>query len=101
MNNDRNDWETILGKLTQESKPDRMGPALSLLNGIFVFGIFNGMTALSVMLSNMAVNSAWPNLDIFEPGIGYGQAFAVTGTFWMFYMLKVMISHAVGGQRGN
>lgn len=94
------EWETILSKLTEEkeAKQPFAGP---LTVGIISFCLFNAFTALVVMLLNDTVNSAWENVDLFRPGIGYSDALALTGLLWVLYFLKVGVFTAIGKSNGS
>lgn len=89
------DWEKVLNKLTAENKKTpSQGKASSL--GVVSFLIMNAMSALAFMRLNSTVNSAWENVELFRPGIGYVDAFAVTGVLWFAFLLKVAIRSTFG-----
>ena len=89
------DWETILSKLTEE-KESKQSVVGSFTGGIFAFAAFNALSALAVMLLNATINRAWENFEFLRPGIGYADAFSLTGLIWLLYFLKVGVSMAFG-----
>lgn len=97
MNNRKEDWEEVLSRLTQENTPRRKTDGVSgLIAGIFAFSLLNGITAVALMIINSVLESAWPNMEAISPGIGYRDAFTVTGLLWLVFLIRTAIIMGVG-----
>ena len=94
------EWETILSKLTEE-KQSKQPVVASFTAGIFGFAVFNALSALALMFINSTVIRAWENVELFSPGIGYADAFSLTGLVWLLYFLKVGVSTTIGKSNGS
>ena len=53
------------------------------------------------MVINSTVIRAWENVELFSPGIGYADAFSLTGLVWLLYFLKVGVSTTIGKSNGS
>tara|TARA_R110000744_G_scaffold106254_2_gene202527 strand:+ start:439 stop:750 length:312 start_codon:yes stop_codon:yes gene_type:complete len=89
------DWEKVLSKLTEENAETRPHPATAYI-GLVSFVVVTALSALAVMRINSTVNRAWEDMEVFRPGIGFVDAFVITGLVWFLFLLKVSISEAVG-----
>lgn len=94
------DWEKVLSKLTEENSETRSSPSNAYV-GIVTFVVVNALSALAIMRINSTVNRAWDNIAVFRPGIGYVDAFVLTGLVWFLFLLKVGISQAVSRSYDN
>ncbi len=94
------DWEKVLSKLTSENEKSSSQTGAAPV-GILAFILVNAISALAVMVLNSTVNRAWENIEAFQPGIGYVDAFAFSGLVWVLFLLKIGISSAVGSSNDN
>jgi hypothetical protein len=74
--NDNNEFDKIIHKMTQgnegsHKKNSSIPRFLTLLGGLAVISFFGGTI---LMLFNMTINNAYPNLHAIKPGIGFMNA---------------------------
>ena len=74
--NDNNEFDKIIQKMTQgndgsHKKNSSIPKFLTLLGSIAVISFFGGTI---LMLLNMIINNAYPNLHAIKPGIGFMNA---------------------------
>lgn len=97
MNNRKEDWEEVLSRLTQENTPKRKTDGVAgMIAGILAFSLLNGITAVVFMVINSVLESAWPNLEAISPGIGYRDAFTVTGLLWLVFFIRMAVIMSLG-----
>ena len=56
-------------------------------SGVVAAGVISFFGGTIVMLLNMIVNSAYPNLGDFEPGIGYWNATRLFFLSWILFAI--------------
>ena len=54
--------------------------------------------ALLLMLGNMAINNAWENLTVFNPGIGWWDSVLVGVVLWLAYSVKGTLDKHIRGR---
>ena len=95
MSSKNQDWEQVLSRLTAENTTKQKSTNI-FVNSVLTLLIMNLLSAASVMFLNTTINSAWENIDIFSPGIGFVEAFSLTGLLWFLFMLKTGVVLAMG-----
>ena len=88
MNTD-NEFDRMINRMSQGDPSDRRrsggaGKFLSLMSAIAVISFFGGLV---IMVLNAVVNDAYPNLNDFEPGIGYWNATRLFFLSWVFFAI--------------
>ena len=77
---------TLNMETSEESKPESANDEFTLtrqligLSVIFIMCVIP--TVVGLYLGNIVINSAWPNLGFFDPGIGILDAVLLSGVFW-------------------
>lgn len=99
MSNNNPDWDRIVKKL-EKSKPRPIDSLGAVLLGAVLFISLGGLV---VMLTNMVIVSAWPNLTALNPGIGYRNACALFSLVWVYTTMRssIAISVAKRGMDGQ
>jgi len=74
--NDNNEFDKIIQKMTQDNEDTHkrnssISKFLTILSGVTVISFFGGTI---LMLLNMTINNAYPNLHAIKPGIGFMNA---------------------------
>lgn len=88
MSSRNNDWEEILSRLAKEDNNPQRPRSSDAFPAFLAINIIIAITAVLVMLGNMVVNSAWPSLDAFRPGIGYRDSWFASSIMWTFFLIK-------------
>lgn len=88
------DWSRFTGKLSSDLDANvqqvvKQSAFVTFLQSVFGFAFLAGIGALGMMFLNSIVNSAWPNLMAFRPGIGYTDAFLVSTILWILFAVKL------------
>ena len=96
--NDNNDFDQIIQRMSQSDFPETTKPfmlraMMGLMGAIFLISFFGGAV---IMLINMIINDAYPNLGDFEPGIGYWNAVRL---FFFSWVLFAMVKGLIGMQK--
>ena len=84
-----NEFDRMINRMTQGDPPHKQrsssaGKFLSLISAITVVSFFGGLV---IMVLNTVVNDAYPNLNYFEPGIGYWNATRLFFLGWVFFAI--------------
>ena len=88
------EWEKVLNQLTENNKPKSnvtVGNIIAALISLASISAFGGM---AIMLLNMVINEAWPNLTLFQPGIGYRHGAAIFALWLVWFGFKNVITNA-------
>ena len=95
--NNSSDWESLLSSLTEENRENSQESPkfLAFTSAIFAFISLVGVSAVAVMLINMVINSAWPELTALSPGIGYRNAAFLSALIWFITFIKLGITSNV------
>jgi len=89
------EWERVLNQMTENSQPKprvTLGTLISALISVAAVSAFGGM---ALMLLNMVVNSAWPNLDVLRPGIGYRHGAAIFAIWFIWFGFKTQVANNI------
>lgn len=100
MSNKGFNWEKAMDQFTSEVEqlnnnkkaPKRKNFFMVMLDAIISIGIISSIGGLFLMLVNMIVNTAWPSLDAFDPGIGFRHATWLFACFIVIYMLILSVT---------
>lgn len=95
MSSGNQDWEQVLSRLTAENTTKKKSTNI-FVNSVITLLIMNSLSALAVMFLNTVINQAWENIDILRPGVGFVEAFSLTGLLWFLFMLKTGVVLAMG-----
>ncbi|MEL0099313.1 MAG: hypothetical protein VW907_07150 [Opitutae bacterium] len=91
------EWEKVLNRLSQDNK--RGSLVATTVSAIFAMSLVSGIIAFSAMLVNAAVLRAWPTITVFNPGIGYSDAFVISAATLVASMMFSAVLSAV--KRGS
>jgi len=90
------EWENLINKMTNPQTSSKTQNSISVINAVFTLALFNGLTALMLMLGNMIAVNAWPEFDAISPGIGYRDAYLISLVIWGWSILRAAIFGAIG-----
>lgn len=103
MSNKGFNWEKAMDQFTSEVEQlnNNKRPAknknvlMIMLDAIISLGVISGIGGLLLMLCNMIINTAWPSLDAFDPGIGFRHAAWLFACFIVLYIIVVSVTVAM------
>lgn len=90
-----NEWDKLVNQLTDETTPRQtlsLGLAIVALINIAALSSIGGV---GVMLLNMIVIAAWPELSLVQPGIGYVHGAMLFSLWLAWFMFKSLFSARV------
>lgn len=90
------EWENLINKMTNSQTSRKANNPISVINALFTLALFNGLTALMLMLGNMIAVNSWPEFDAISPGIGYQNAYLLSLVIWGWSILRASIFGAIG-----
>ena len=83
-----NEFERMIQRMTQTTNDEpKRSRTPQLFGGIFAASFISFLGGTIIMLLNMIVNSAYPNLGDFEPGIGYWNATRLFFLSWILFAI--------------
>lgn len=95
MNSKSNDWEDILARLSVENSSEKPQKVTNPFPVFLSFAVVMSISAAAIMLLNMVINSAWPSLTLFRPGIGYKDAWFMASLLWTLFIVKTAVMGAI------
>lgn len=90
------EWEQLFQKLVNnDGQPQQKPSTTAGVGGLIVVMAIISVLAAMIMLANMVIESAWPNLTALSPGIGYLKSLALATMMWIFFVAKTTIKQWV------